>query len=140
MSKRLQELRQKKVVDQRRQGVITLQSVVALLQTENGGLKNQLKTEVLFQTTIVEKSTKVSTLERTMETFFQNLAGESKDKVGRVEDLQEEVKALSHLENVALKKEINLLEESNTQLANEVANLQAFIDELREETPSSSSR
>lgn len=140
MSKRLQELRQKKVVDQRRQGVITLQSVVALLQTENGGLKNQLKTEVLFQTTIAEKSTKVPTLERTMETFFQNLAGESKDKVGRVEDLQEEVKALSHLENVALKKEINLLEESNTQLANEVANLQAFIDELREETPSSSSR
>jgi hypothetical protein len=64
-----------------------LQSVVALLQTENGGLKNQLKTEVLFQTTIAEKSTKVSTLERTMETFFQNLAGESKDKVGRVEDL-----------------------------------------------------
>jgi FtsZ-binding cell division protein ZapB len=44
-----------------------------------------------------------------------------------------ELKTLSHTENGVLKTNICKLEESNTQLENEVSHLHASIDELREE-------
>jgi chromosome segregation ATPase len=108
-------------------------------------LKNELETthtqledeDALFQNNLLqrfdEKSRKVFYLERTMETIFQDLVDEFGTKTDLVDDLEKEVKNLSHTENVVLKKNICRLEESNTQLENEVAHLQASVDELCEE-------
>jgi hypothetical protein len=108
-------------------------------------LKNELETththledEVsFFQTSLLlrfdEKSRKVFDLKRTMETIFQDLVDEFGTKSDLVNDLEKAVKIVSHTENVVLKTNICSLEESNTHLANKVAHLQAFVDELREE-------
>ena len=68
-----------------------------------------------------------------MENIFQNLVDEFGDKTNLIDDLEIEVKALSHNENVVLKEKICRLEEDNTQLANEVSHLHASVDELHEE-------
>jgi predicted nuclease with TOPRIM domain len=49
------------------------------------------------------------------------------------DDMEKELKILSHIEKVILKKNLCRLEESNTQLGNEVSNLQASINEIRVE-------
>jgi hypothetical protein len=54
--------------------------------------------------------------------FFPDEFG---DKSNLVDDLEEEVKSLSHIENDDLKTNIFRLEESNSQLENEVSHLQA---------------
>jgi chromosome segregation ATPase len=115
------------------------------LQTENQRLKNELETthtqledevpsfKLVLLLRFDEKSRKVFDLERTMETIFQDLVDEFGTKSDLVNDLEKEVKNLSHTENVVLKTNICRLEESNTHLANKVSHLQAFVDELREE-------
>ena len=100
MGKRFQYLYDQKVVDQLQKEVISLQFTIGLLKIEYVGLKNQLNTKVvLFQTTLVEKSRKVVVLESTTRTFFQNLAEEFEGKEDLVDDLEEEVKTLSKIEN-----------------------------------------
>lgn len=149
--RKLQEIREKKAIsleeshNQLHREVTDLQNVVACLQTENQRLKNELETihtqledeATLFQTILFQwfddKSRKVFDLERTMETIFQDLLDDYGTKTNLVDDLEKEVKTLSHTENIVLKTNICRLEESNTQLANEVAHLQTFVDELREE-------
>lgn len=149
--RKLQEIREKKAIsleeshNQLHREVTDLQNVAACLQTENQRLKNELETihtqledeATLFQTILFQwfddKSRKNFDLERTMETIFQDLVDDYGTKTNLVDDLEKEVKTLSHTENIVLKTNICRLEESNTQLANEVAHLQTFVDELREE-------
>ena len=50
-----------------------------------------------------------------------------------VNDLEEEVKSLSHEDIDGLKMKICRLEVENTQLINEDTHLQAFVDEFYEE-------
>ena len=79
-----------------------------------------------------EKSKKDVVLESTMESGFHNRLDEFGDKTYSIDDFADEVKAISHTENVALKEEICRLEETNTQLTIEVAHLQASVDEFCE--------
>ena len=106
-----------------------------MLQIKNEGLNNQLKNGVpMLQSIMVEQFKKETLLESTMETFcFHNLADEFKDKVYLVDDLEEEVNPLSNIESVSLKEENCRLEETNSQLTNEVSHLQSSIDEIHEE-------
>lgn len=72
---------------------------------------SRLEDEVaMFQSAILcrmdEKSWKIYTLENTMESIFQNLVDKFEDKKYLVDDLEEEVKTLSHEDIVDL-KEIN---------------------------------
>ena len=53
-----------------------------------------------------EKSRKIFSLENTMKTIFQNLMDCFGDKRDLVEDIEEEVKALPHIEIIDLKTKI----------------------------------
>lgn len=53
----------------------------------------------MFQATMVKKFRKVLVLENNMETSFQILVDEFEDKEYLVDDLKDEVKSLSHIEN-----------------------------------------
>ena len=108
------------------QEVVALHAIVALLQTENEGLNNQLKTthslledEVsLFQTLVLqgmdEKSRKTITMENTMENIFQNIVDRFGDKTDIIDGLDIKVKDVSHVKNDVLKKKICRLEVDRT--------------------------
>jgi regulator of replication initiation timing len=67
------------------------------LKTENAELKNQLKyVEDVFQTVVTKHSRRVAAMGNTTTSFFQTLADEFEKKSDLLEDLEEEVKALSH--------------------------------------------
>ena len=50
-----------------------------------------------------------------------------------VDDLEIKINVVSHAKNVSLNKNICGLEEDNTQLFDQVAHLQASVDEIHEE-------
>jgi hypothetical protein len=103
-----------------------------MLQIENEGLKKQLNTEAsLFQTTVDEKFRRVSSLERTMDFFFQTVVDEFQDKNELLEDIEEEFKSLPHSEIVSLQMEVYQLKETHAQLTHEFSHLHASVDEIR---------
>ena len=76
------------------------------------------------------KSQKVDFLQRNMEAFFRDLVDRVVEKVDLLNNLEDEVKSLSTTEDDALKGRICRVEDTNSQLTNEVVNLQDFVDEL----------
>lgn len=68
-----------------------------------------------------------------MERFFQNLANIFYDKLDLVDDLAYQVNALSQTDNDVLMETICRLEETNAQMTNEDAHLQASIAKLHVE-------
>lgn len=130
MGRRLQKLHEKKTSNQLRHEFLSLQSTIALLEAKNVELKNQLKIA------LTEKSQKVDILQRNMETFLGDLEDKFLAKVNLLNNLEDEIKALSTTEHDTLKEHVCRLEETNGQLTNEAAHLQDSVDELRATTAS----